>query len=233
MWPFSSAYPVSAETIDWIEANFDWAIRHGLLTNQTPLVTLSKQFFTAPSSTSPDFVPRIVQDIKTILGVPQARISVLPLDQLDAKYRHSYGELSSIGGTWQGDGDEALIRYDPDHITQPVMLISTMAHEVLHHVLHGIPELPPGDAETEELATDLHCITMGFGLFQMNAAELAGWSGYMRQSTRAHALALFIHMRGLPHDTALQQLSSRSARTAKAALQWVDKNAGQKRGMIA
>jgi hypothetical protein len=232
MWPFTRAYPVSSDTIDWVDANFRWAIRHGLLTDQTPLVTLSKQFFTGPPSTSPDFVPHIVQDIKTILGIPKARITVLPLDQLDARHRHSYDQTASIAGTWQGDREEALIRYNPDHKTQPVILIATMAHEVMHHVLHGIYELPPGDAETEELATDLHCITTGFGLFQMNTAEQAGWSGYMRQTTRAHALALFIVMRGLPAADALAQLAPRSRKDVIQALRWIEKNAPAHRGTL-
>jgi hypothetical protein len=225
MWPFTRPYPVSLDIVDWIDANFAWAIRHGLLSDQTPLVTLSKRFFTGPPSSHPDFVPHIVQDIKTILGIPKARITVMPLDQLDAQYRHSYSETSSIGGKWQGDRDEALIRFNPDHKTQPVMLIATMAHEVMHHVLHQIYELPPGDAETEELATDLHCITTGFGLFQMNGAEQAGWSGYMRQTTRAHALAMFIRMRGIAEADALRQLSPRSAKAVKQALRWIDRNA--------
>jgi hypothetical protein len=233
MWPFTRPYSVSPDTIDWIDANFAWAIHHGLLSDQTPLVTLSKQFFTGPPSSSPDFVPHIVQDIKAILGIPKARITVLPLDQLDAQYRHSYDQTSAIAGTWQGDRDEALIRYNPDHKTQPVMLIATMAHEVMHHVLHGISELPPGDAETEELATDLHCITTGFGLFQMNAAEQAGWSGYMRQTTRAHALAQFIRMRAIPESAALPQLSPRSAKAVTLALQWLDKHAPHLQGTLA
>jgi hypothetical protein len=233
MWPFSRAYPVSPDTIEWIDANFAWAIRHGLLTNRTPLVTLSKQFFTGPPSASPDFMPHLVQDIKTILGIPKARIAVMPLDQLDAQYRYSYNETSAIAGTWQGDRHEALIRYNPDNKKQPVLLIATMAHEVMHHVLHGLPELPPGDSETEELATDLHCITMGFGLFQMNAAEQAGWSGYMRQTTRAHALAVFLRMRGIPGAEAVAHLSPRSAMAVKRALQWVDKNTPQLTGNLA
>jgi hypothetical protein len=224
MGPSSRTYPVRPDTIDWIQANFHWAIRHGLLTDQTPLVTLSKQFFTGPPSTSPDFVPHLVQDIKTILGIPKARIAVMPLDQLDAQFRHSYGQSAEVGGTWQGDRDEALIRYNPDHKTQPILLIATMAHEVMHHVLHSIYELPPGEAETEELATDLHCITTGFGLFQMNAAEQAGWSGYMRQETRAHALALFVRMRGLADADVLSQMAPRSAKAVRRALAWIDRH---------
>jgi hypothetical protein len=232
MWPFSRGYDLSAETIGWIEDNFDWAIRHGLLTDRTPLVTLSRTYFSAPSTKSPDFVLRLIKDIQSILGIADARISVLPLEQIDARFRHSHENLVSIGGTWQQDGNGALIRYDREQINAPVVLIGTLSHEVMHHVLHGIHELPPGGEETEELATDLHCITMGFGLFQMEAAERLGWQGYMRQPTRAHALGLFLRMRGIPESEALAHLSPRCGKYLLNALKWIDRNATKTHGIL-
>ena len=224
MWPFTRRYDVSDDTIDWLREGFDWAIAQGLLTAQTPLVTLSKTFFTAPSSKSPDFALHLVRDIQRILGISRAEIEVVPLDQIDARYRVDYQSLSAIAGTWQGDGNSALIRYDREMVARPVTFIATLSHEVMHHVLRGLPELPPGGEEAEELATDLHCITMGFGLFQLAGAEEIGWSGYMRQPTRAHALAMFLRMRGIPESEALPHLPKRCQAYLRTALAWIDRH---------
>jgi hypothetical protein len=224
MWPFSRNCEVSEETIGWLHESFEWALAKGLLTQRTPLVTLSKTYFSAPSSKNPDFVPHLVRDIQRIMGISDAKIEVLPLDQIDARYRHDYQSLGTTGGTWQGDGESALIRYDPDQVHRPISLIATLAHEVMHHVLHGIVELPPGGLEAEELATDLHCIISGFGLFQLAGAEEVGWHGYMRQPTRAHALAMFLRMRGIPESDALPHLPPRSRGYLKASLAWIDRH---------
>jgi hypothetical protein len=224
VWGFRRSYPVSDDAIDWIRESFDWAIDRNLLTATTPLVKLSKVFFSAPSSKHPDFAPALVKDIQRILGVGESAISVLPLDQIDARFRHDYQSLSATGGTWQSDGNQAIIRYDREMISRPMTLIATLAHEVMHHVLHGLPELPPGGAEAEELSTDLHCITMGFGIFQLAGAEESGWHGYLRQPSRAHSLAMFLRLRGLSESEALSSLPPRCQKYLWAALAWVDRN---------
>jgi hypothetical protein len=195
-----------------------------LLTKATPLVQLRREFFSAPSSRHPDFVPSLVRDIQRILGIEAASIEVLPLDQIDGRFRHEYQALVGTGGTWQGEGNSALIRYNPDLVARPITLIATLAHEVMHHVLRSLPDLPPGGEEAEELSTDLHCITMGFGVFQLAGAEEIGWHGYLRQPSRAHALAMFLRMRGVPETEALSSLPPRCRGYLKAALAWIDRN---------
>jgi hypothetical protein len=224
MWPISRRYEVSDDTIDWLRESFDWAIEKGLLTAKTPLVRMTKEFFTAPSSKSPDFALCLVRDIQRIIGIETADIAVIPLERLDRRFQHDYQSLGSTAGTWQGDGESALIRYDLDLIDRPINLIATLTHEVMHNILRGMSELPPGGEEAEELSTDLHCITTGFGLFQMAGAEDIGWSGYMRQPSRAHAMAMFLRMRGIPEREALQHLPQRCFGYLKASLAWVDRN---------
>lgn len=224
MWPFSRRYEVSDDTIGWLNDSFDWAISHGLLTRTTPLVQLKRAFFTAPNSKHPDFAKVLVQDIQRILGIPEAQIEVLPLDQIDGRFRHDYQSLSSTAGTWQGEGNAALIRYDPELVARPTTLIATLAHEVMHHVLRGLPDVPPGGEAAEELSTDLHCITMGFGIFQLSGAEEIGWQGYLRQPSRAHALAMFLRLRGLAEIEAMAALPPRGRNYLKSALAWLDRN---------
>ncbi len=221
---FFRKYDVSEGVSDWLVESFNWAIDKGILTHETPLIAPTKAFFSAPSGRSPEVVMALVENIKTLLSIQDAQISVLPIDQMAAEYRHSYNATSETSGTWQSDGNHALIRYNADLIASPIAFIGMLAHEVMHHVLHRFEDRPPGGIEAEELSTDLHCITTGFGIFQMAGAEVQGWQGYLRQPTRAHALALFLAIREISADAALSYLPPRSAKMLRRALQEVNKS---------
>lgn len=218
-------YPVSVETQAWVLLQFEWAAAMGVLRADTPLVTLDRSFFAAPSGASQATAEALLADFQRILRIPDAQIDLLPLDQLKAEYRYDPTTATQVAGSWQGDSEAALIRYDPEEMrARPVAFLATLGHEVMHHVLHSLPELPPGGAETEELSTDLMCICMGLGLLQMTGAEQAGWQGYLRQTTRAHALALFLLARGLPPEAALPYLPGRSAGMVTKALRHLRKD---------
>lgn len=221
---FFKKYEVSPETQGWIDESFEWAIAQGILRADTPLVLPTKEFFKAPAGSDPDTIKLLLQDIKTLLHIPDEHIDIVPLDVLPDEYRHEYGKLSDVAGTWQQDENSAVIHYNPNQTKNKIPFISTLTHELMHHVLHGIPELPPGGAEAEELSTDLHCITSGLGLFQLAGAELAGWQGYMRQSTRAHAMAVFLAVREIPADQAYGVLPPRAKKMLRAAVKEVAKS---------
>jgi hypothetical protein len=218
-------YPVSADVQDWIAENFHWAIAQGLLSAQTPLVLASTEFFPAPrGKTEKDTVLGLVENLKTILGLEGLMIDVEPLEVLPDELRHTYTEMSSVAGTWQADENGALIRYDPTLMRMPMVLISTLAHELMHERLSWTSFDFPGAPEAEELATDLHCITMGLGAIEMAGAELAGWQGYMRQPSRAHALALFLAARQIEPKAAIAGLPPRAGKAVKRAVKEVAKS---------
>lgn len=221
---FFKKYDVTPATQDWNHESFEWAITHGILRLDTPLVLPTRDFFKAPSGTDPETVRLLLQDIKTLLHIPDEPIDILPLDILPDEYRHEYGKLSDVAGTWQQEQNSAVIRYNPNHTKNKIPFIATLTHELMHHVLHSIPELPPGGAEAEELSTDFHCITAGFGLFQLAGAELTGWQGYMRQSTRAHALAVFLAVRDIPVEQADDVLPPRAKKLLRRAVKEVAKS---------
>ena len=229
-------YPVSAEIQDWIVENFRWAIQHGLLRQDTPLVTLDKTFFTAPPGRGEETAQALLADFKRILRIPEARIDLLPMDRLPPEYRHDPTRATEVAGTWQGfgqdEGNVALIRYAPEDLAhRPVTFLATLGHEAMHHVLHGLPELPPGGEALEEHATDLHCVTMGLGLLQLGGAEQAGWHGYLSQPTRAHALALFMVLQGIPAQVAVDRLPPRGAKLLTRALVHIHKDPANLEGL--
>jgi len=209
---------VPDETQDWIFGNFEWAIDRKYLTSETPMVLPTRDFFPSKIGKSPEAVQAVVNDIARLLGLADRQIEVAPLDVLPGEYRHSYQQLGQTAGTWQADENTALIRYDPELASRPLVLIATLVHELIHEKLSWTPEQPPGGPAVHELATDLHCITCGFGVIAMNAAEEIGWQGYMRQPSRAHALAIFILMRGLPAHNIMAALAPRSRKYLKASL---------------
>ncbi|MGL6209037.1 MAG: hypothetical protein ACRC14_04310 [Paracoccaceae bacterium] len=223
---FFRKYPVPEATLDWLEESFHWAIDNGFLGAKTPLITPTRDYFTAPRGNSPEIVRQLVSDITRLMGMPEQNIEVLPLDRLRPEYRHSYQAISETGGTWQGSDGQSLIRYDPEMANRPVPFIATLVHEVMHHRLHDLADDMPGGAEAEELNTDLHCITCGFGMLQLAGAEATGWQGYMRQETRAHALAMFVQLREVDPTVLKAWLPPRSLSAVKGALTYLGKHPG-------
>ena len=96
----------------------------------------------------------VLDDLKRHLGLQGASISLVPLDLLSGDYRLDYNASSATAGTWQSDGNSGVIRYDPELVKRPLPLISTLAHELMHHVLHSQASHPPGGPEAEELAKE-------------------------------------------------------------------------------
>ncbi len=218
---FKRRYPVSDDLRDWMVESFQWAAEHRLLTPDTPLVLPTREFIRAPKGTDPTTAQAIAEDLKRLMGLEGEAIAVEPADAIDPEYRVDYNALAEVGGTWAPEGNAAVIQYDPARMRQPLAFLSLMTHELMHHALHRIHEFPPGGAEAEELSTDLHMITMGFGVIALSGAEAAGWQGYMTQPSRAHALALFLAIRGISSDEALGYLPGRAGGFVKAAVKEV------------
>ncbi|MDU8929406.1 hypothetical protein RXV86_18585 [Alisedimentitalea sp. MJ-SS2] len=221
-------YPVSDEMQHWIADGFVWAVEAGLLTVQTPLVLPNKTFFTAPSGRNEATVKGLIADIARIVGVSDANIEVAQIEKLPPEYRHNYQSLGDTAGTWQGDTEQSLIRYDAELFARPVTMIATLAHEFMHEVLHLHVDgsTLPGGAEAEELSTDLHVITSGFGVIQLAGAEQIGWQGYLSQPSRAHALALFLRVTESETAVALENLPPRSAKYLRRAMKFLKANPG-------
>lgn len=211
--------PESAEIQHWIADEFAWAIDHALLSAETPLVLPTPEFFPAKRGASDqETVEGLIGDLKRHLGITHHKIAVASERVLPDQFRYDAQALSTPAGTWQGDEEGSLITYDPALIAMPYTLIAMLAHELMHQILHvGIRALP-GDEDREELSTDLMAIAAGFGLIQVLGAEEAGWLGYMRQTTRVHALALFIFVTGTDPAPALDYLPRRRARELRHAL---------------
>jgi hypothetical protein len=87
-------------------------------------------------------------------------------------------------------------------------LVATLAHELAHYRLAGVPTEPPGGADALEFATDLTTVYLGFGLFGANSAfnfrqyqdvMSQGWEaarqGYLSEREWVFALAVYLELR--------------------------------------
>lgn len=211
-------YEVSEDMHDWIEESFDWATSCGILTPDTRLVLPTKDFFPAPSGTPDQIVEGLVNNLKPLIGVADLNVRLAPLNVLLDELRHEYGVMSDVAGTWQGDHKGGLICYDPTLVRRPMALISMLAHELMHQRMAKTPRDWPGGEPVEELATDLCVIIAGLGVIELAGADQAGWQGYMRQPTRAHALAVFLLRQNIPPEQALSFLPPRAGKLLKRAL---------------
>ena len=203
---FWSRPSISDDLRSWILECFDWFDER--FEPPTKPIVPTKAFFKAPTGTNAVTAALVLEDIKTYMKF-NGRVDIVPLDLLPAEYRFNYQSLSSVAGTHQKIDGVSVIQYDPEQMNQPIQFINLLAHELMHARLSGLENQVPGGEPAHELATDLGCIIAGFGVFQLQAADDAGWSGYMTQPSRAFALAVFLNKRGLSIDDVSRYLSSR------------------------
>lgn len=199
----------------WVEDCFDWF--DDRFPPPVDVVLPTRAFFAAPRGAGHDTARAVLDDVQRHLRFSEP-ISMTPLARHLPEHRHDYAVLSEISGSYAGSGNHHHITYDPDQLARPIAFINTLAHEVMHaRLAPHVDEVPGGDA-AHELATDLGCIIAGFGIFQLEAANAAGWSGYLSQNTRAFALAMFLERRKLDPERVLPYLSGRCAKLLGRAI---------------
>lgn len=209
---------ISDDIAEWIDACFAW---FDAQFSPVPVPVLpTRAYFTAGKGKDIETARVLLADVCRHLGVDRP-IMLFPLGRVAAEYRHSYQTLSEVEGTFQQIDGTAVISYDPEQMAAPIRFLNTLAHEVMHVKLADRVDEVPGGAEAHELATDLGCIICGFGVFQLQAADDAGWSGYLSQPSRAYALARFLKQRGLGAEAVSPYLSLRTNKLLHRALKLV------------
>ena len=180
---------ISDDMADWIVDSFAWELAHDPAPRR--LIQPTAEFIAATKGDEAATARAVLHDVCRHLGSDRP-FKLEPLPELPDEWSHDYGRLAEVAGTYEYDAQAPVIRYSAKSMARPVGFINTMAHEIMHDRLHPHEADLPGGTAAHELSTDLHCIFLGFGLFQLAAAEQLGWSGYMSQPSRAYALALFL-----------------------------------------
>ncbi len=232
---FRRAPIVSDDMGGWILDSFGWVMQRTAPLSwrkTTPLVLPTKAYFDASSGDSVETATAIGHNIMALLGLDIPEIRFEPLPVLPDEIAHEYGKTSEVAGEYWHDPQSPLITYNPRLMRCPTSFINVMAHELMHAHLADVVDEAPGGAAAHELATDLHCITHGFGIFQMSDAEDSGWSGYMTQPSRAFALAVFLQLTATPLSEALAYLPPRSAKLLRRAVKECNRDWGADIGSI-
>ncbi|MEO0911295.1 MAG: hypothetical protein AAFX96_13480 [Pseudomonadota bacterium] len=176
----------------------------------------TKSFFSAPGGRDLATAKLVLEEIKGHMNLEE-EVDMYPIKNVPPEHRHEYQALSSIAGTYEKIDGSSVIRYDPELMQNPIIFINMLAHELMHARLNGLEDEIPGGEEAHELATDLGCVIAGFGAFQLQAADDAGWFGYLSQPSRAFALAVFLDRRGLGIEAVEKYLSSRCKKYMRRA----------------
>jgi hypothetical protein len=216
LWPFKSSPFLSAVEEEWQAAVWRWFLRHlgGLVDfRQSPFVTPNAAFFPATNNTGHARALAIFAMVKEHAGLQEWECELIEqpsrpdarVGEVTAQVFDKHDPL----GTFGPEGNKIVITYDPGLLDDPMALIATFIHELGHYLLHAQPEPPPGGEETEELATDLVTVYLGFGLFGANSAfnfqqytdtHSQGWrtsrQGYLNERMWCYALAIFFLLRG-------------------------------------
>lgn len=201
---FRSRPPIEDHVVDWIFETFAWLLAEfgGMdEIRKSRLVLPTNEFYPIEGLEGRELAEELFLRTKEharMLDWPCRLVEQESDDDMHAVmslFPHSY-ERSGAAGTFSYDGRKPTISYDPRGLDEPMRLVATLAHELGHYLLAGAKNDPPGGAETEEPATDLAAVFMGFGVPMANGVFVfssKGWSrkGYLGEADFAYALAIF------------------------------------------
>jgi hypothetical protein len=244
LWPFKSSPFLTAAEEEWFAEVWRWFLQTlGGLDDlrQSSLVTPTAQFFPATGTTGHERALAIFGLVKQ-----HARLQEWACELIEQPSRPEarVGEVTAQVfaqhdplGTFGPEGNTIVITYDPGLLDDPMALIATLIHELGHYLLLSQPEPPPGGEETEELATDLVTVYLGFGLFGANSAfnfqqytdtHSQGWrtsrQGYLNERMWCYALAIFFLLRGEDIEQAKPFLKSHLYSDLRKAVAYLRKH---------
>lgn len=231
-WFSRSSVPERAQ-IDWLLATYRWLLEHtggdhGL--NRNKLVLPTPEFFPVEAGLSGhELALELFHHTRVHAGMRSWPCDLVPHREepdaravLGAGVPHS-SRSHGAAGTFQsrGRGKKPRLSYSPGSLADPMAFVATMAHELGHYLMAGIPGDPPGGKELEEPATDVCAVFLGFGVFAANSAfsfrqysdgTMQGWRtsrlGYLDERALAFALAVFLALRGLSPGEARKHLKA-------------------------
>lgn len=229
---FWSRRLVDEDTAAWVEDGFAWLIRiFGAETffDEIALVLPTKAFISSPGGDSHETAEAVFAEVKQHMGMSEwpCRLECQEMIQAGqvADFHVLQPEEQAPSGTFDTDGNAAVISYDPGLMAQPLSFIDMLSHELSHYLLAGHSDDAPGGADAHEVMTDLTAIYAGFGVIQLQGGSqisgfqdtyAQGWQishlGYLSSEVRAYALAVFLTLKDLKIEAATAHLSTDKAR---------------------
>jgi hypothetical protein len=224
---FSKKSILSKEDTEFQIATFKWLLKNFGGDNffqQAVLVLPTKEYFPAEVQSEDDAVRETFLAVKKYAGMVEwpCRLEAQEddVDPLIAPTVAVQNVPQNPLGTFEvKDDTEIVITYNPSVVTNPTQLVATLAHELAHYLTATASEEPPGGWENWEFATDIAATFLGFGVFMANSAwnfqqytevDSQGWkysrSGYLSESEHVYSLAIFLELKDIAVENALNHL---------------------------
>ncbi|MCZ7686245.1 MAG: hypothetical protein M5U28_48780 [Sandaracinaceae bacterium] len=172
----------SDEFIDWVFAATRWAFDEVLY----PESVLAREAFVLP--TWDDFPvdeslegEALAEDyfafVREHIGMTDDDLEVelvprepaSPAKILEGMAHHMTGPVEG-GGVLLREGDPLPIEYDPELVSDPLLLVAVLSRGLTHWMCAPCPE-PPGGEESFHFAVDLVWVLLGFGVFASSCAH--------------------------------------------------------------
>lgn len=238
------------ERIDWLFSHFSWLLENygghaSFLRNYHLIMPGSKDF---PVSTKvPSLqVEQVFRSIMRHMGMGNWAVTLVPMTRENTPgpesfekdtSEHSMGYSSDgVAGYFHLDSwGRAKVGYGTDLTKDFTTLVAVLSHEASHYLLTKSITVMPGGWKDLEPVTDLTAIFTGFGLFQANTASVvyhsaAGQSasnmGYLPESGRAYALAIFSELSMLDPEFVAKQLRPNPRASYRAAIEDIRNHRG-------
>lgn len=212
---FGPKLPIDSDEFEWQLATFQWLMAHfrGLdFLRETKPFLPNNEYFPVNAKTENERAKLYFDHVRRFAGMEEWPCRLEP-GEADrsvhitpgvAMVHHSPPKpLGTFSVEHGGAEAEAVIRYHPALVRDPMGLVATFAHELCHYLIHDRAEPPPGGWELEEVATDLAAVFLGFGIFTANSAKSfeaftsfneMGWqlrrSGYLSEAAIVTGIAI-------------------------------------------
>jgi len=246
---FSRKTSFDEERIDWLFQGYQWLLAnyggYDSFLSSYHLVLNDRKDFPIPAPSSPDYVDCIFNQIMTNMGMGDWAVRLIPMSEADSDMEFEIDSSDlSMGYSFDGaagffsidDMGRVTIGYGDELINQFSALVATLSHEASHYLItKSITEMPGGWKNLEPI-TDLTAIFTGFGIFQCNDASVVTHSGqgvssklagYLPESGRAYALAIFCELTMLDAKFVAKQLRPNPRALFKAAIKDLQSNRRQ------
>jgi hypothetical protein len=236
------------DRIDWLFSHFSWLLAnyggHESFLRSYHLIMPGSKDFPVVANSSAAQVEQIFHSVMRHMGMGTWKVTLVPMTRENSPRTESFvKDTSKLSMGYSSDGVAGYFELDPLRGTRVgygtfltsdfTSLVAVLSHEASHYLLTKSITVMPGGWKDQEPVTDLTAIFTGFGLFQANTASVvyhgaSGQSasnlGYLPESGRAYALAIFSELSMLDPDFVAKQLRPNPRASYRAAIEDIRKH---------
>ncbi len=236
---------LSEEDRDFQHSCYAWLLKHfggDEFYKEAQLVLPTKDFFPAQVDSPEEATQATFDQVKKLAGMGKWPCTLVAQEEdpdlVVAPTLVVQNAEHNPSGTFSADeNNEVTITYNPKLSTNPEQMVATFAHELSHYLTATAPEPPPGGWDNWEFATDICASFLGFGIFVANSAfnfnqytsvDSQGWQfsrgGYLSEAEHSYSLALFLTLKEIPVEHALDYCDANIKSNLKQAKKELEGN---------